>query len=58
MIDFLTNIKPINGRENRRNNEEWTIQRNLQHWVYKTQDEDKQSNNNNKKTTQNRKPNR
>jgi hypothetical protein len=57
MIDFLTNIKPINGRENRRDNEEWTIQRNLQHWVYKTQDEDKQSNNK-KKPTQNRKPNR
>ena len=24
-------------------NPEWTIQRNWQHWVYKTQDEDKQN---------------
>jgi hypothetical protein len=24
-------------------NEEWTIQRNWQHWVHKTQDEDKQN---------------
>jgi hypothetical protein len=23
--------------------QEWTIQRNLQHWVHKTQDEDKQN---------------
>ena len=29
--------------ENRRGNQEWTIQRNWQHWVQKTQDEDKQS---------------
>jgi hypothetical protein len=28
---------------NMRGNEEWTIQRNWQHWVYKTQDEDKQN---------------
>ena len=32
-----------NARENRRDNQEWTIQRNWQHWVHKTQDEDKQS---------------
>ena len=25
-------------RENQRSNQEWTIQRNWQHWVYKTQD--------------------
>ena len=36
----------INARENRRDNQEWTIQRNRQHWVHKTQNEDKQ----NKKT--------
>ena len=30
-------------RENRRDNQEWTIQRNCLHWVHKTQDEDKQS---------------
>ena len=30
----------INVRENRRDNQEWTIQRNRQHWVHKTQDED------------------
>ena len=31
-----------NVRENRRGNQQWTIQRNWQHWVHKTQDEDKQ----------------
>jgi hypothetical protein len=35
--------KQINVRENRRGNQEWTTQRNYQHWVHKTQDEDKQS---------------
>jgi hypothetical protein len=34
----------VNGQgEYRRCNQEWTIQRNWQHWVHKTQDEDKQS---------------
>jgi hypothetical protein len=28
-------------RENQRGNQEWTIQRNCQHWVHKTQDKDK-----------------
>ena len=28
----------INGRENRRGNRDWTIQRHWQHWVQKTQD--------------------
>jgi len=32
-----------NVRENRRGNQEWTIQRNWQHWVHKTQDGDKQN---------------
>ena len=33
-------------RENRRGNQEWTLpQRNWQHWVHKTQGEDKQSKN-------------
>ena len=40
---------PINVRENRRGNQEWKIQRNWQHWVHKTQDEDKQQQ---QKTTQ------
>ena len=31
----------INIREYRRGNQQWTIQRNWQHWVHKTQDEDK-----------------
>ena len=31
----------INIRENRRDNQEWTIQIHWQHWVHKTQDEDK-----------------
>jgi hypothetical protein len=34
-------IKNGQSRENRRGNQEWTIQRKWQHWVYKTQDEDK-----------------
>ena len=37
--------KQINVRENRRGNQEWTTQRNYQHWVHKTQDEDKQTKN-------------
>ena len=35
----------INVRENRRSNHEWTIQRNWQHWVHKTQDENKRNKN-------------
>ena len=33
--------KQIQVRENRRGNQEWTTQRDWQHWVHKTQDEDK-----------------
>ena len=33
----------INVRENRRRNQEWTIQRHRQHWVHKTQDEVKET---------------
>ena len=33
----------INVRENRRDNQTWTIQRNRQYWVHKTQVEDKQN---------------
>ena len=33
----------INFRENQRGNQEWAIQRQWQHWVHKTQDEDKQN---------------
>jgi hypothetical protein len=33
----------IKVRENRRSNQEWTTQRNLQHWVHKTPDEEKQN---------------
>jgi hypothetical protein len=35
--------KQINVRENRRGNQEWTIQRHWQHCVQRTQDEDKQN---------------
>ena len=35
--------KQTNVRENRRGKQEWTIQRNWQHWVHKTQDEVKQN---------------
>ena len=38
-------IKNGQSRENRRGNQEWTIQRNWQDWVHKTQDEDKQNKN-------------
>jgi len=37
------NISLINVREYRRDNQKWTIQRNWQHWLHKTQDEKKQS---------------
>ena len=33
----------INVREHRRGNTKFTIQRNGQHWVHKTQDKDKQN---------------
>ena len=35
--------KQINVRESGRGNQEWTIQRQWQHWVHKTQDEGKQN---------------
>ena len=35
--------KQINVRENRRGNQEWTIQRHLQHFAHKKQDVDKQN---------------
>jgi hypothetical protein len=37
--------KQINLRENRRGNQEWTIQRHWQHWVHKTQEEVKKNRN-------------
>jgi len=40
----------INVRESRRCNQEWTIQRRCQHWVHKTQDENKQDKNTTQKT--------
>ena len=43
----IQDTEQINVRENRRDNQEWTIQRHWQHWVYKTQDEDKPSKNHN-----------
>jgi hypothetical protein len=39
----LYNELTIEFRENRRSNQEWTIQRNWQCSAYKTQDEDKQN---------------
>jgi len=35
----------MNVREYRSGNQKWTIQRNWQHWVHKTQHEDKQNTN-------------
>jgi hypothetical protein len=40
-VSCVPNVR--NVRENRRSNQEWTIQRNWQCWVHKTQDEDKQN---------------
>jgi len=37
-------------RENRRSNQEWTIEKHWQHWAHKKQDEDKQSKNTTQKT--------
>ena len=39
--DVSSKIFQINARENRSGNQEWTIQRNWQHWVHMTQDEEK-----------------
>ena len=33
----------INARENRSNNQEWTIQRHWHHWVHKTKSKDTQN---------------
>jgi len=38
-----SHILKIKVRENWRDNQGWTIQINWQHWVYKTQDDDKQN---------------
>jgi hypothetical protein len=35
--------KQINVRENRRGNQEWTIQRHWQHFAHKIQDKEKQN---------------
>ena len=51
-VSYIRNIKLVliwqyvNVRENRRGNQEWTIQRNWQHWVHKTQEVDNQTKNN------------
>ena len=44
--------KKINVRENRRGNEEWTIQRHWQHRVHKTQDKNKKYKKNTHNTEQ------
>ena len=36
-------VYQINLSENGRGNQQWTIQRNWQHWVQKTPDEDKKN---------------
>ena len=43
MFQLYHGEKKINVKENRRGNQEWTIQIHWQHWIYKTQDEDKQN---------------
>ena len=43
--DILAHNLQINARETRRGNQEWTIQRNWQHWGHQTQNENKQSKN-------------
>ena len=42
--------KSINARESLIGNQEWTIRRNWQHLIHKTQDEDIQNKNTTKKT--------
>jgi hypothetical protein len=42
-IVYTRHRAKINVKENRRGNQEWTIQRNWQHWVHTTQAEDKQN---------------
>ena len=42
-MERTTILKQINVRENQRGTQEWTIQRNWQHWVHKTRDQDKQN---------------
>jgi hypothetical protein len=37
----VTIVKYVNDRENRRGNQEWKIQRRLQHWVVKNARETK-----------------
>jgi hypothetical protein len=36
-------MSTLSFRENRRGNQDWTIQRHWQHWIHKTQDDDKQN---------------
>jgi hypothetical protein len=43
----------IKDRENQKGNQEWTIQRNRQHWLHNTQGEDKQQKNTKTKHRQN-----
>ena len=40
----------INYRENRRGNQQWTIQRNRQHWLHNTQGEDEHTKKHKNKT--------
>jgi len=40
-IGYTQHMPKINVRENRRGNQQWTIQRNWQHWVHTTQVENK-----------------
>ena len=41
---LTSQIQEINIRENRRDNQEWAIQRHRQQWMHKPQDKDKQNN--------------
>jgi hypothetical protein len=40
----VTIVKYVNDRENRRGNQEWKIQRHLQHWVVKNARENRSGN--------------
>jgi hypothetical protein len=42
-FSFIIQFCHINVRQNRRGNQEWTIQRNWMDYEHKAQDEDKQS---------------
>jgi len=50
MLIITTSMRLINVKEDRRGNQEWTIQRHWQHWAHKAQNEDKKKHTHTQKT--------